>query len=126
MENRSQADENNSSNVSDIRNRCNEATVELRESEKDDQMNKHRNIVSATLKEPSALPPNDQSLFSSLEEIILHMKSDDPILVYRTTQAARKILCQERSQPIKKLIELGIVPICVGILESRRYSCIEH
>lgn len=123
MENRLKTYKNSSRNVSDIRNRRNEVTVELRKSKKDDQMNKRRNIdVNATspLKEHNspASPTNNQPLYSSLEEIILHMRSDDPSLVYRATQAARKMLSQERNPPIEHLIEHGIVPICVDFLES--------
>lgn len=125
MENRQKTYKNNSRNVSDIRNRRNEVTIELRKSKKDDQMNKRRNIdVNATspLKEHNspASPPGNQPLYSSLEEIILHMKGDDPTLVHRATQAARKMLSQERNPPIENLIEHGIVPICVDFLESTK------
>lgn len=123
MENRSKSYKNNSRNVSDIRNRRNEVTVELRKSKKDDQMNKRRNIdVNATspLKEHNspASPPSNQPLYSSLEEIIMHMQCEDPVLVHRATQAARKMLSQERNPPIENLIHHGIVPICVDFLES--------
>lgn len=125
MENRLKTYKNNSRNVSDIRNRRNEVTVELRKSKKDDQMNKRRNIdVNATspLKEHNspASPPTNQPLYSSLEEIIMHMKCDDPSLVHRATQAARKMLSQERNPPIENLIDHGIVPICVDFLESSK------
>lgn len=123
MENRSKTYKNSSRNVTDIRNRRNEVTVELRKSKKNDQMNKRRNIdVNATspLKEHNspASPVNNQPLYSSLEEIIMHMKSDDSVLVHRATQAARKMLSQELNPPIENLIEHGIVPICVDFLES--------
>lgn len=117
MENRSKTHESDSQNVSDIRHSCNEDTVELRKSVKDDQMNKRRNILNTTLHERNSLP---LSLHLSLEELIVHMKSDDPILVYRITQAVRKLLSQECNPPIENLIELGIVPICVGLLETQR------
>lgn len=126
MENRLKSYKNSSRNVSDIRSRRNDVTVELRKSKKDDQMNKRRNIdVNATspLKEHnSPASPTNQPLYSSLEEIIVQMQSDDPTLVHRATQAARKMLSQERNPPIDSLIGHGIVPICVRFLESTRWD----
>lgn len=122
MENRLKSYKNSSRNVADIRNRRNDVTIELRKTKKDDQMNKRRNIdVNATspLKEHnSPTSPTNNMLFSSLEDIIIQMRSDDPTLVYRATQAARKMLSQERNPPIDSLISHGIVPICVAFLES--------
>lgn len=124
MENRLKSYKNSSRNVSDIRSRRNDVTVELRKSKKDDQMNKRRNIdVNATspLKEHnSPASPNNAPLYSSMEEIIMQMQSDDPTAVYRATQAARKMLSQERNPPIDSLIEHGIVPICVELLDVPR------
>lgn len=124
MENRLKNYKNSSRNVSDIRSRHNDVTIELRKSKKDDQMNKRRNIdINATspLKEHnSPASPVSQQLYSSLEEIILHMRGDDPTLVFRATQAARKMLSQERNPPIDSLIDHGIVPICVEFLDSVR------
>lgn len=124
MENRQKCYKNSSRNVADIRNRRNDVTIELRKTKKDDQMNKRRNIdVNATspLKEHnSPASPTTQPLYSSLEEIIAHMQCDNPALVLRATQAARKMLSQERNPPIDNLIAHGIVPICVEFLSSPR------
>lgn len=125
MENRMKSYKYGSRNVSDIRSRRNDVTIELRKSKKEDQMYKRRNIdVNATspLKEHnSPASPNQQHLYSSLEEIITHMRCDDPTLVFRATQATRKMLSQERNPPIDALISHGIVPICVSFLDSPRY-----
>lgn len=124
MENRLKSYKNSSKSVSDIRSRRNDVTIELRKTKKDDQMNKRRNIdVNATspLKEHnSPASPTNQPLYSSLEEIIVHMRSDDSTLVFRATQAARKMLSQERNPPIDSLISNGIVPICVKFLDADR------
>lgn len=124
MENRQKNYKNSSKSVSDIRSRRNDVTIELRKNKKDDQMNKRRNIdVNATspLKEHnSPASPTNQPLYSSLQEIIMHMQSDDPINVHLATQAARKMLSQERNPPIDSLISHGIVPICVNFLDSTR------
>ena len=124
MENRLKSYKNSSKSVSDIRSRRNDVTIELRKTKKDDQMNKRRNIdVNATspLKEHnSPASPTNQALYTSLEEIIVHMRSDDSTLVFRATQAARKMLSQERNPPIDSLISHGIVPICVEFLDTDR------
>ncbi|XP_031617394.1 importin subunit alpha [Contarinia nasturtii] len=121
MENRLKSYKNSSRNVDDIRSRRNDVTIELRKSKKDDQMNKRRNIdINATspLKENNSPASPTIGLYSSLEEIITHMRCNDSTLVHRATQAARKMLSQERNPPIDNLIYHGIVPICVGFLES--------
>lgn len=124
MENRLKHFKNGSKTPSEIRSRHNDVTIELRKSKKDDQLNKRRNIdVNATspLKEHnSPASPQNQGLFSSLEEIVQVMQSNDDYTAFRATQAARKILSQERNPPIDALIELGIVPICVNFLESQK------
>lgn len=124
MESRLKSYKNNSRTADDNRHRRNEVTIELRKSKKDDQMNKRRNIdINATspLKEHnSPASPPSQILYASLDEIIAQMRSEDPTLVHRATQAARKMLSQERNPPIDSLIEHGIVPICVGFLDSTR------
>lgn len=126
MGNRSKAHENDSQNVLGIRNSCNQDTIKLGKSKKDDQIKKRHNIdanATSPLQEHNFLasPPNKQPLYSSLEEIIMHMKCDDPILVYRATQAVRNMLSQEPfNPPSKTLIEHGIVSICVDFLESPR------
>lgn len=124
MENRLKNFKNGSKTLSEIRSRRNDVTIELRKSKKDDQMNKRRNIdVNATspLKEHnSPASPQNQLLYSSLDEIVQMMQSTDENITYRATQAARKILSQERNPPIDALIEQGIVPICVNFLESQK------
>lgn len=122
MENRLKNFKNGSKTLSEIRSRRNDVTVELRKSKKDDQMNKRRNIdVNATspLKEQNTPEtPQNQLLYSSLDEVVQMMQSNDESTAYRATQAARKILSQERNPPIDALIAQGIVPICVNFLES--------
>lgn len=116
---RNQNFKNCSKSVSELRSRRHEVTVELRKSKKDDQLFKRRNIdVNATspLKENNAQESPD--LYISLEDIIQNMQSNDSTTVFRATQAARKMLSQERNPPIEKLIGHGIVPLCVQFLES--------
>lgn len=125
MDSRARGYKAGSKSVSEIRSRRNDVTVELRKSKKEDQMNKRRNIdVNATspIKEPNSPISDDrQPLFGSLEEVVAQMKSNDPANVFRATQAARKILSQERNPPIDALIHQGIVPICIKFLDSPKW-----
>lgn len=118
---RHQQFKNCSKNPSAMRSKRIEATVELRKSKKEDQMFKRRNIdanATSPLKEPNSPASPGAGLYSSLEDIINHMQCNDEQKVLRATQAARKILSQERNPPIEKLIGHGIVPLCVRFLES--------
>lgn len=117
--NRNQNFKNVSKSVSEMRTRRHEVTVELRKSKKDDQMFKRRNIdatATSPLKECNS--PASPGQYESLEGIINDMQSNDEITVLHATQAARKMLSQERNPPIEKLIGHGIVPLCVRFLES--------
>lgn len=122
MDNRSKSYKTGSKSISEIRSRRNDVTVELRKSKKEDQMNKRRNIdINATspIKEPNSPNAEDkQQLYASLDEVVKQMKGTEPANVFRATQAARKILSQERNPPIDALINLGIVPICIRFLET--------
>lgn len=113
---------NSAKGNNELRTRRHEVTVELRKSKKEDQMFKRRNIdVNATspLKEN-----NSQSTpgpIMPLSDIITGMHSSDAVVVFQATQAARKMLSQERNPPIDILIEHGVVPLCVQFLDSDRY-----
>lgn len=124
MDSRARGYKAGSKSVSEIRSRRNDVTVELRKSKKEDQMNKRRNIdVNATspIKEPnSPISDDKQPLFGSLEEVVAQMKGTDETNIFRATQAARKILSQERNPPIDALIDQGIVPICIRFLDSQK------
>lgn len=118
---RAQNFKNVSKSVAEMRSRRHEATVELRKTKKDDQLFKRRNIdvnAISPLKENNS--PASPVLYTSLEEIVEHMESTDEQTVLRATQAARKMLSQERNPPIEKLIEHGIVPICVRFLDANK------
>lgn len=114
---------NTSKTPAEMRTRRIEATVELRKSKKEDQMFKRRNIdVNATspLKEPNSPVSPGAGLYISHVDIIEQMQCGDELKVFRATQAARKILSQEKNPPIETLIGHGIVPLCVRFLSSNR------
>lgn len=118
-----QSYKNVSKSVAEMRSRRHETTIELRKAKKEEQMFKRRNIdVNATspLKENNQNAPSSPTLYSSLEEIVLYMQSNDEDTILRATQAARKMLSQERNPPIETLIGHGIVPLCVRFLDSNK------
>lgn len=118
---RNQNFKNVSKSISEMRSRRHEATIELRKSKKEDQMFKRRNIdanATSPLKENNS--PASPTLYTSLEDIVLNMQSNDEQTVVHATQAARKMLSQERNPPIEKLIGQGIVPLCVNFLDAEK------
>lgn len=85
-------------------------------------MNKRRNIdINATspIKEPNS-PITDDKVpkYASMHDVVEQMKTGDHTAKYHATQAARKILSQERNPEINAWINLGIVPICIEFLDS--------
>lgn len=120
-ENRAQNFKNVSKSVAEMRSRRHETTIELRKNKKEEQMFKRRNIDAnaiSPLKESNS--PASPVLYTSLEEIVDNMQCNDELTVLRATQAARKMLSQERNPPIEKLIGHGIVPLCVRFLDSNK------
>lgn len=107
----------------EMRSRRHETTIELRKNKKDDQMFKRRNIdVNATspLKESNTNNMSSPGPTMSLEEIITGMHSNDQQQIFLATQSARKMLSQERNPPIDKLIDNGVVPLCVQFLDAEK------
>lgn len=125
MDSRARGYKSGSNSISEIRSRHNGVTIELRKSKKEDQMNKRRNIdINATspIKEPNSPISDDKApMYASMADVVKDMKGTDPTTVFRATQAARKILSQERNPPIDTLIDFGIVPICIKFLDSAEW-----
>lgn len=118
---RNQNFKNCSKSNTEMRSRRHEVTVELRKNKKDDQMFKRRNIdVNATSPLKESNNQTSPAPLLSLSEIITGMRSNDENVIFQATQAARKMLSQERNPPIEILIHHGIVPLCVNFLDSVR------
>uniref|UniRef100_A0A8D9E4N4 Importin subunit alpha-5 n=1 Tax=Cacopsylla melanoneura TaxID=428564 RepID=A0A8D9E4N4_9HEMI len=107
------------------RKRC-EVNVELRKAHKDDQLFKRRNIDNVedseedldTSAEASARGSCMSPIKMSVPEMIEGMKSDNPQIRMIATRSARKMLSKERHPPIDELIQAGVVPICVALLDD--------
>lgn len=61
------------------------------------------------------------SIEINFKEIILQMQSLDEIIVFRATQAARKIVQDKLPNEIETLVKCGIVPILVRFLYADKY-----
>ncbi|XP_041534217.1 importin subunit alpha-8 [Microtus oregoni] len=87
--------------------------LQLRKAKKDEQVLKRRNISQfsncSTVKEQANL---------TLEDIIKGVNSSDPMLCLMATQAARKMLSQEKNPPLKLVIEAGLIPKLVEFLKA--------
>lgn len=90
--------------------------MELRKAKKDEQLSKRRNLNT----EEEALNLSCEAVsptFSSIDEIVAGMISSDEALQLQATQACRKLLSREKHPPIETMINRGIVPRCVELLD---------
>lgn len=114
---------NGTNEVLNIRIQCNDVTVELRHSKKDDYMDKRRNIDENAIFSQSSSASSNNNSFMQCDDfvrIMTKLKSDNQNTVYRAAREARKLLSREHSPPITSLIDHGIVPIFVDLLEAPR------
>ncbi|XP_012526791.1 importin subunit alpha [Monomorium pharaonis] len=103
----------------EARMRRNALSVELRKAKKDDQLSKRRNL--STKQELPNL--SEEAIVSSIsvlsiDEIVNHINSSDETLQLAAIQTCRKLLSREKDPPINDMIEGGIVPLCVKLLDS--------
>ncbi|XP_028746104.1 importin subunit alpha-8 isoform X1 [Peromyscus leucopus] len=91
------------------------ANLQLRKAKKDEQALKRRNIRQSSNDLVSLISAKEVSY--TLEDIIKGVNSSDPVLCFLATQAARKLLSQERNPPLKSIIEAGLIPKLVEFLK---------
>jgi importin subunit alpha-2 len=103
-----------------MRQRRQEATIELRKNKKDDQIMKRRNIEvqepTSPLQENNAQSPNAVSM--PLDEIMTSIQSTNLTMQHLAVQTVRKMLSREKNPPIETIITLGLVPILVKFLDD--------
>lgn len=108
----------------EARRRRNAASVELRKAKKDDQLSKRRNLNCEEEESTVQLEAGD-NLMLSLDDLILHIKSPNENMRLLATQTCRKMLSREKNPPINDMIEAGIVPCCIELLDyDHKYVCI--
>ncbi|XP_071509176.1 importin subunit alpha-5-like [Diadema antillarum] len=114
--NRLKAFKNKSKDVSELRRRRNEVSVELRKAKKDEQMLKRRNVN--TEEEPvSPLQEKKQpTVQMTIPEICKAVESKDAATQFNAVQTARRMLSRERQPPINNIIRAGLVPKFVVFL----------
>lgn len=111
---------NKGRDMTEMRSRRSEVTVELRKSRKDEQLLKRRNIE---------LPDEDEVAVplkggfgsvtvETLNAIVEKAKSVRPDEQFHAVQAARRMLSKDKNPPINDLIIAGIVPVLVQALSS--------
>lgn len=92
--------------------------MELRKARKDDQLSKRRNLNTEqgllNLSNKAALSPTSTL---SMDDIINHINSSDETLQLLAIQTCRKLLSQDKNPPINDMIESGIVPHCINLLD---------
>ncbi|KAK2504336.1 hypothetical protein MC885_001885 [Smutsia gigantea] len=75
----------------------------LQKAKKDEQALKKRNITHVA--SDPASEPLSKEVSLTLQEIINSVNASDPDLCFQATQAARKMLFQERNPPLKLIFE---------------------
>ncbi|MGH0177473.1 UNVERIFIED_CONTAM: hypothetical protein FKN15_012485 [Acipenser sinensis] len=90
-----------------------EVNIELRKSQRDEQILKRRHVGALPDYEP--LSPeqqkqaNEKVSAATIEEIVACVCSSSMEQQTRGTQAARKLLSRERNPPLKEIIEAGLI-----------------
>jgi len=108
--------------MSDLRRRRNDVSVELRKAKKDDQLSKKRQICDD---EELESPTKDKSDFvqtvplmdiTEIIRILVKEQSNDEDK-YRAVQSTRRLLSREKNPPIDKVIRAGLVPSLISLLQ---------
>lgn len=109
-------------NTDEMRRKRSEVNIELRKATRDDQLFKRRNIdlLEDSDEENNVAPETNvmSPVKLTVDEMIQGMQSANSHERMIATRAARKILSKERHPPIDKLIEAGVVPHCVHLLDD--------
>lgn len=92
--------------------------MELRKAKKDDQLLKRRNLDT----EQDLLNLWNQNFVSpipqlSIDEIVDGISSSNETTQLIATQSCRKLLSREKDPPINDIIQGGIVPRCIELLD---------
>ncbi|KAL6261315.1 hypothetical protein P5V15_008836 [Pogonomyrmex californicus] len=103
----------------EARIRRNALSIQLRKAKKNDQLSKRRNLdIEEELQNLSNESALSSTVVPSVNEIVNHINSSDETLQLSAIQTCRKLLSRERNPPINDMLEGGIVPCCIKLLDS--------
>ncbi|XP_059011617.1 importin subunit alpha-8 [Mustela lutreola] len=104
-------------------------SLELRKAKKDEQALKRRNITIFSPEPASGELTKgvcwECGVSLTLQEIISGVNASDPDLCFQATQAARKMLSQEKNPPLKLIVEAGLIPRLVEFLKLSPHPCLQ-
>ncbi|XP_020294570.1 importin subunit alpha-1 [Pseudomyrmex gracilis] len=101
----------------EARRRRSIVSVELRKAKKDDQLSKRRNLDAEQETSTSPKKPISPTFSVSVDELVERIYSQDETTQLQATQICRKLLSREKNPPINDIIESGIIPRCVELLD---------
>ncbi|KAJ7381525.1 Importin subunit alpha-1 [Desmophyllum pertusum] len=118
-ENRIQNFKNRGKDSNALRRMRNDVTIQLRKTNRENQVLKRRNItedepVSPLQERNSQQQTVTQLPLATIEE---YLKSNDDKVIFEAVQISRKMLSKQRNPPIKDFIASGLVSMFVAILE---------
>lgn len=114
-ESRMKSFKNRGKDQDEMRRRRTEVSVELRKAKKDDQLAKRRNMTSD---DEATSPIKSTARQLSIEEIVDKLESQDHQKQFEAVQSARKMLSKERNPPIESVINAGILPHFIRLLND--------
>jgi importin subunit alpha-1/8 len=102
-----------------MRQRRQEVSVEIRKNKKEDQLLKRRNIE---VNEPTSplQESNGQQIGTpmTLDDIMSNIMHPNVEMQFNAVQGVRKMLSRERNPPIDTVIDMGLVPTLIKLLEN--------
>ncbi|XKL68853.1 hypothetical protein PGB90_006622 [Kerria lacca] len=117
---RLQTFKNKGKNSEEMRRRRNEISIELRKARKNDQLLKKRNIVLEEHLSEDDIQFSDQAsatLLVNPQQILQEFQSRVRATRLNAVQSVRKILSRQKNPPINSMINAGLVPILVQLLD---------
>ncbi|EDO30648.1 predicted protein [Nematostella vectensis] len=117
---RIQAFKNKGKDSSEMRRRRNEVSVQLRKSKRDENVLKRRNITDVDSTSPLKEHNNQHSVpiqILPLPVVVGNLQSGDDNLMFTSVQSVRKMLSKEKSPPIDDVINAGLIPMLVKLLD---------
>jgi len=114
---------NKGKDLDELRRRRTDVTVEIRKAKKDEQVMKRRNVTQSASLSPLK-ESNQQNKVGTtvlpLQKVseIFSSKFSSPEDIFNAVQSVRKLLSRERNPPIDTVINAGLVPKLIKLLQQ--------